>query len=237
MRCAEVLVAPGHVAFDIGANRGLYSARFLRQVGRDGQVHAFEAHPAHRDWLEALGRGVPNFHAHHVALSDYDGTATLNIPVVAGKRYLGMGTLEDPRHKVDGEIEELHVEARRLDSLVSSVPRLDFIKCDVEGHEDSVFAGAHGLLSAHQPTILVELEQRHRGNDPAIAFNRFGAVGLEGWAISGATLKPIDEFDVERDQLRYLDDTRQADVMPLGYVHNFIFAKPGTLPTSLLRAE
>jgi hypothetical protein len=49
---------------------------------------------------------------------------------------------------VDGE-----VESRRF-------PRVDFIKCDVEGYESVVFRGAERTVRKHRPVILCEIEDR-----------------------------------------------------------------------------
>jgi FkbM family methyltransferase len=221
----EQIVRRGDVALDIGANRGLFTARLLGLVGRAGRVHAFEAHPDHHERLAALGRGRRNFQLHRIAVSDAAGEAQFQVPTVEGRPELGMGSLEDVTSKSEGPVATLSVPTARLDDVVGALPRIDFIKCDVEGHEDEVLAGAETLLRRHRPSVLVEIEERHRSAPPQVAFDRLAGVGLRGWAIAADGLRPIEDFDVERDQRRFTA-APTGSKMPAGYVHNFVFADP-----------
>ena len=45
------MVGRGNVVVDIGAARGLWSARLLQLVGAKGRVHAFEPLPKHEKHL------------------------------------------------------------------------------------------------------------------------------------------------------------------------------------------
>ena len=46
------------------------------------------------------------------------------------------------------------------DNLFLDLPRLDYIKCDVEGFEYQVFASMLRTLEAHHPMLLCELFDR-----------------------------------------------------------------------------
>jgi hypothetical protein len=102
---------------------------------------------------------------------------------------------------------------------------VSFIKCDVEGHEVEVFAGAERIL-AQQPTLLVEIEHRHRDIDPHSTIARLTAYGLSGWAVFQDGLRPASDFDLERDQLAHLAGSG-GELMPPGYVNDFLFTGPG----------
>jgi hypothetical protein len=54
----------------------------------------------------------------------------------------------------------LVVETRRLDDL--SLAPVAFVKIDVEGHEFEVLEGATETLGRDTPSVLVEVEERHR---------------------------------------------------------------------------
>ena len=47
-----------------------------------------------------------------------------------------------------------------LDALVDALglPRLDFIKADIEGHEASLVAGGRRVLARHRPALLLEMD-------------------------------------------------------------------------------
>lgn len=221
-RVVDQLVVRGDTAIDVGAHRGYFSARLLRLVGPTGSVHAFEPNPAHLPRLRQMARRQPHLTVHGVALSDHTGSAELMVPVVGGKRYEGMGGLDDPRLKLAADVEAVSVPVARVDDLVGS--GVSFIKCDVEGHEGEVLAGAERIL-AQQPTLLVEIEHRHRHIDPRATIAWLTSFGLHGWAVFEDGLRPASDFDLERDQLAYLDDIG-GELMPTGYVNDFLFTRP-----------
>lgn len=87
------------------------------------------------------------------ALSDFHGKTSFqwvkNAPAYSGIKKR-MYAISNP------EIEELEVEVRLLDDVVSSDHRIHFVKIDVEGGEFGVFKGAQSLLSENKPIILFE---------------------------------------------------------------------------------
>lgn len=216
----DSLVRAGNVALDIGASRGFFTARLLRLVQDIGEVHAFEPYPVHVRRLQKIAARRRNLHVHAVALSDRSGDAELMVPVVDGRPYEGMGSLEDPRAKLGSEVQTINIAVAKLDDIVGD-RRVDFVKCDVEGHEDSVFKAAENVL-AQRPIMLVEIEQRHRDTDPWVLINQLEAAGLQAWAVFADGLRPATEFDVERDQLRYLAGAN-GESMPVDYINDFLF--------------
>lgn len=143
-RAIDSLVSRGDVALDIGAADGVFSARLLPLVGRRGHVHAFEPNPLRTDDLQRIGGQGLTIHA--IALSDRAGEATLRVPVRDGEPSGGMGSLESPHSKIGGQAGEVRVPVARLSDVLTDLARLDFVKCDVEGHERAVLAGALPLL-------------------------------------------------------------------------------------------
>jgi FkbM family methyltransferase len=225
MKVVDALVPRGATVLDIGALFGTFTVRMLDLVGRDGVVHAFEPNPLHRDRLLRLPGQGRRLIVHPLALSDHDGQAELNIPTEGGLRNAGLASLEDR-----GELptRAATVDVRRLDDVIASGPRVSFVKCDVEGHEDAVIAGGAALIERDKPALLVEIEQRHRSADVTVAFDRLTGFGYEGWALFPAGVRPLSEFDLERDQLARLSQRQGGGVALSGYVHNFLFAVPGT---------
>ena len=219
LRAVDALVTRRAMVLDVGAMRGDYTSRMLDLVGSRGAVHTFEPNPAHHERLRALGRRRP-LHLHPVALSDHDGEATLHIPVVDGRPYLGWASLE-AREQAGSQ--DVTVPIVRLDDLIAPGRRVSFIKCDVEGHEDAVLRGAQALLTRDRPDVLIEIEQRHRTAGVAHAFALFAQLGYDGWAAFPAGLRPLVSFDLERDQLAFLQPPPSGELAPRGYVHNFLF--------------
>ncbi|MGG5812000.1 FkbM family methyltransferase [Falsiroseomonas sp. CW058] len=149
---------PGQVAWDVGANLGYFSVLMADAVGPAGRVTAFEPNPR----LALLAE-------RNLALNGMaDRAAVIRAAVTARSR----GTLRFRAHLDDpkngrlvepGEAEpvemlevmEVAVSTLRLDDMED--PRVDFIKVDVEGAEEAVWAGMQGVLDAN-PGITVLLE-------------------------------------------------------------------------------
>ena len=222
-RVVDAVVRPGDTVLDIGAAQGLFTARLLGLVGRTGAVHAFEPNPMHADRLRQMARRRPGLVLHTVALSNRTGTAQLMVPVLDGAQNPGLGSLEDLHRKMTAEVDTIDVPVTTLDDVLGD-RRVAFIKCDVEGHEDEVLAGAATTLG-HLPTILIEIEHRHRRTEPQVMIDRLTTLGLQGWAAFSDGLRPVSEFDLERDQLRHVRSA-PVDAMPREYVNDFLFTPP-----------
>ncbi len=213
-------VTRGAVAVDIGAAYGVYTHRLAKLVGPDGEVHAFEPNPSHWPGLAAAARKA-NVTLHTAALSDESGRRSLHVPVNdSGEPSLEMGSLE--ARATAGE--KLNVELDTLDNALGALSRLDFIKCDVEGHEHAVLEGGLDVLTRHRPTLVIEIEQRHRARPMTETFSLLSDLGYAGWALTERGPMNLAGFDIERDQLRLIADDPETLTPPSGYVNDFVFA-------------
>jgi FkbM family methyltransferase len=225
LRLLEGLVDPGDVVLDIGARWGVYAWFLGRLVGPNGQVHAFEPNPQHFATLGRLERRINNLKVHQVALSKERGTTLLHVPIVDGKPVDALAALA-PRGGIDTETTPVLTE--RLDSL--QMAPMSFVKCDVEGHELAVFRGGEETLRNFRPHLLVEIEQRHHDDDIAETFRFLEQLDYAGFVVRDDGLRPLYEFDVERDQLRFLQPGGgvRGWTMPVDYLHDFLFVTPDT---------
>lgn len=159
------IVHKGDVAFDIGANIGLYS-RFLVQRFQASQVYAFEPMPDNRDLLaENLKIGDCAAHVQILpyAVSNRDAVCEFQIDNLTSNS----GTLDDvtggkpsqSRHQYGLQPISIQVKAVRLDSLIegNDLPKPDVMKIDVEGAEGLALEGAKSLLQQHSPRLIIEL--------------------------------------------------------------------------------
>jgi len=239
LELVDRLVRRDAVVLDVGANFGQFTWRMAHLVGPGGYVHAFEPHPAHREELAGIATKRPNVTFHPVALSDRPGEAGLTVPRVDGEAKLALATLA-PRAAGPDELEQVPVAVETLDRALAGRDRpVTFIKCDVEGHERAFLDGAREVLRDDQPTLLVEIEQRHQGRDVTETLALLDDLGYDGYALFGSALRPVAEFDVERDQLAYVRAEPGAAGMPAGYVNDFLFvsrARPIALPVPVAAA-
>jgi FkbM family methyltransferase len=228
-RVAEEIVRAGNVALDVGARWGTHTALLARLVGPAGLVHAFEPNRQHSRALRAIARASRNVRLHPFALSDEAGSATLHIPVLGGRTSDGLASLARPT----GACRTTEVERRRLDDL--QFERIDFIKCDVEGHELAVFQGGEATLRRLRPVVLVEIEQRHGGADIEATLAYLERLDYSGYSVHRDGLRPVTEFDVERDQLAVLErEPVLGWMMPPEYIHDFLFVPAGVDVAHLL---
>jgi len=143
----------GDIVFDIGAYVGDTALWFSKAVGPQGKVFAFEPEPRNFEKLKAnLERNkVTNVIPLQLALSENEGE--MRVSSGAGSSVITQaGTGKS-------------VKVTTIDNFVeaNTLPRVDFIKMDVEGHELKVLEGAHETIQAFKPSLA--LSAYHRGDD------------------------------------------------------------------------
>ncbi len=143
---------PGMVALDIGANIGVYTLALASTLGTSGKVFAYEPGSDNRRHLE---RSLQLNHFSNVSVS---GSALSN--------FCGQGML---KHGKSGELHQLVVvpdegdliEAIEVSTLDAEFrrwlwPRIDFVKLDAEGQEESILEGGKEFFLRHSPLVMFE---------------------------------------------------------------------------------
>ncbi len=151
-------VKKGDIAFDIGAHLGFYTLLLSELVGEKGKVFAFEPNPKLLPSLTRTVEPFSNIKLLSVALSDREGEINLFVPEDAS-----MASLKDWTKGAAGKVQEISCKMQILDKLIEKgeLPLPQFIKCDVEGSELSVFKGATNTLNRMDaPILLFELNRK-----------------------------------------------------------------------------
>ena len=151
-QAARENLRPGDVAVDVGANIGVLTFLAASVVGPSGRVIAVEPNP---DNLQLLYRGI--------VLNDFANVEVL--PHAASNRRtvfsLTGGTSNTHLIGARPPQEGGHfVQSIVLDEALAHLPRLDFVKMDIEGHEPQAFDGFSRMIERHRPTLLVEFNPR-----------------------------------------------------------------------------
>jgi FkbM family methyltransferase len=160
----SMLVKPGHVCMDIGANIGVYSVVMQSLAGRSGEVHSFEPvnHIRRKAMLNLQLNGCRNVRLNDFALGASPGTLKM-LQVKSGIFRAGTSSMleTDSIEAVGREhFDEVDVRVETLDNYVAELgmKQLDFIKMDVEGFEIFVLQGATKTLAKLRPAILFEYD-------------------------------------------------------------------------------
>lgn len=198
------------VVVDIGANFGYYGVLASQLNKKHGDVIFFEANPGleyyiHKtlsvNWLNE------NSTVEVMAVGDKKGTAKLNIL----KDYVGSSSLQSIKKLSSYEGNQMELKAESvvtvptidLDSYCKEhkIEAVDLIKMDIEGYEETAYAGMRKIVS-DSPNLIMFVEFTKDGYDkPETFYNQlladFGTV-----------------YSIMPDgQLRHLPDTGYTSVI------------------------
>ncbi|MCX6291998.1 MAG: FkbM family methyltransferase [Bacteroidetes bacterium] len=153
----EKIIKPGFTCIDIGANMGYYSTFLSRLCGREGKVLSVEPVPLFVEILKLnlQSTGIKNVEILPYALGGENKKVTMGTPEIGGIVKHGQTRListADLKYK-----DTYEVEMKIPDELFSTLSRLDFIKCDVEGYEYFVFSQMKNVLTKFKPVVQSEL--------------------------------------------------------------------------------
>lgn len=195
------LIDSGDLAVDVGANVGYMTSLMASRVGSLGRVVALEPHPTVftyltdnvHHWLQAPAMG--HITLHNLAASDQSGTARLYMHEEFD-RNMGTATLHpcpSASQARTSEARAVQVELARLDTLIGAGDTIGILKVDVEGHELSVFHGAHNLLSSGRIRDILFEEVRPLPTPVSQLLESYGyqLYGLEQ-RLGGLGLSPAD---------------------------------------------
>jgi FkbM family methyltransferase len=148
----EVKPAPGDQVIDAGGCFGDTALGFADAVGSSGHVHVFDPLPRHcaimRQTLELNPELAPRVSVYQSGLTDHVNDVTsLSI---------------DDQINPGARLAETGVPTTTIDEVVNrfGVPRVDFIKMDIEGSELGALRGAESTLRRWRPKLAISLYHR-----------------------------------------------------------------------------
>lgn len=208
-------VAAGDVAFDIGANVGLFTVWLSGIVGPAGSVFAFEPNPVHFENLKRSASDFPQTRILPVGLGSQSGSFELFVPDDDT-----MASLRNWTHSEGGAVRTRECSVSTMDNLVreGKIGKPDFIKCDIEGGEADCFEGARAVLDVPgAPIVLFEANINSTrgfgrpissGMDVLASFSaaryRFFLVGPNG------SLRRIDSIDFLHGNILAVPEARSS---------------------------
>ncbi|VBB16292.1 tRNA(1-methyladenosine) methyltransferase and related methyltransferases,methyltransferase, FkbM family [Burkholderia stabilis] len=169
------MIREGDTVVEAGANIGSHTVMLSKAVGDSGTVYAFEPQ---RHTFQLLSANLALNERLNVRASQYavgDADETVEFPVVdprlpnnfGGSSLLMRASVTEP------------VLLRAIDSL--RLPRLDFLKADVEGFEAQVIRGAQETIRAHRPIVYLEYMNHYTGDSSKSFLEFFASLGYRVW--------------------------------------------------------
>ena len=164
-RLFEQIVHPGSVVVEAGANIGSLTIHLAQLAGETGHVYAFE--PQRLVFQLLAGNialnSLSNVHCFQYCVGSTGGY--VSVPVLDPNQvqnWGGVPLLDEHWDKAEP------VEVVTLDSM--NLPKVDFIKIDVEGMEVDVLKGAEEIVGKDRPLIYAELNHEQEKREELLAW-------------------------------------------------------------------
>jgi len=210
------IIAVGKTVIDIGSYAGEY-LYVLEQSGKFPRVIGIEPNPRLARRLQRLFRKCQ---VYNLAISNTDEQKQLKIPLIEGTYFESRGTFENFTELDETDRKFIDVRATTLDNFVSdrAIQNIGLIKIDVEGHEMNVLKGGSQTIMRDQPTILVEIEQRHHQESISKIFQHLLDYGYRGYIYNMADMYFMELKDFSSTKHQHLSLFKTTR-----YLNNFLF--------------
>ena len=198
------LIQKGFYILDIGANLGYYTTLFSKWTGRTGKVFAVEPVSIFYDTLKWATQKNNNISFFNCALGEEDKEITMATPGHFGYLRTGLPHVVEPEEiaKKDHYEYSFRAEMKKGSKLFENIPKIDFIKCDIEGYEEVVLPEMKNLLTKFKPIIQLETWGDHKLKTETFLLS----IGYE-------------VYDVEHNKLKPLEKTSSNNIGDLIFIH------------------
>lgn len=147
-------IGPGDNVVDAGAYIGTHARAFSALVGGVGQVYAFEPDPTTFTILQQ-----------NAGVAAQSNIQLFNIGLGGIKAEVSLQIVEASHNRASASVipaadaQSILITVQPLDEL--ALPKVDFMKVDVEGMELQLLQGAEHTIRRHSPIIFLEVNSLH----------------------------------------------------------------------------
>jgi FkbM family methyltransferase len=193
---AKKLIKPDDIIIDIGANLGYFTKVFLDTINKDGHLYSVEPVEAYRVQLKKIIKKNKAVTIIPFALGDKnEPSITLGMPAAfkdLGYLRHGVVTLQTDERLIASDY-QFKSELKKGSEVFKDLQKLDYIKCDIEGHEVVVLKEMEELLVKHKP--LVQLETW--GEQLPMMLSFFSSIGFDAYHLSNGKLINASSLSTE----------------------------------------
>jgi FkbM family methyltransferase len=152
------LIKPGDNCIDIGAHLGYFTFELSRLAGAQGHVYAIEPMSKFFNTIKniAAHKKLKNITLFQNAMGGDTEWVEMGIPQLNNVKKFAYARVMRSSTFLE-YVESEKVKNVYGDELFRDLPRVDFIKCDVEGLELTVLKSFAEVIGKHKPIILCEL--------------------------------------------------------------------------------
>jgi FkbM family methyltransferase len=189
------IIEPHFVVIDIGANLGYFAKNFAK-LAKNGKVVAIEPLPQFHAVLHHFIGHLENVELHNVALGKEAGSITMVLPQTNGMMRTGLPHIIRPEEHSTKERTQ-QVQMVNTTDFFHTFERIDYIKCDIEGHEWEVFQLLEKVLQEKRPVVQLEIDPQ---NEQPL-FNFFSTLNYIRCGLDGLVCKMETEKHFGGDYL------------------------------------
>lgn len=200
------IIQDGDIIIDIGANLGYFSKTFAR-INPSGKVICIEPLPQYYAVLTHFLRHRENVEIHNVALGREEGTATMILPKSNGMIRTGLPYISKKNETSEHPTQEVNIV--NPISLLKSLSKIDYIKCDVEGFEWIIFQELKQLINTHKPIIQIEISTENRKD----MLHLFTELGYEQMGIADFQLVKETGEQKEEGDFLFVPKTKVQELL------------------------
>lgn len=202
------IVEEGDHVVDLGANLGYFSKIFSGLVKSSGKVICIEPVVPFFKTLEWAMQGKGNVVLHNKALGTENKMVTMSLPIEKNNLRPGLAHISNTTEKAEKEM-VFEVEMVKGSELLSALPKIDFIKCDIEGYEEFVFPEIKSILEKYQPIVQIETWDRHK----IVIFNLMEALNFVPYLVLEQKLVAYSGEDKEFGDYLFIPKTKEASFL------------------------
>jgi FkbM family methyltransferase len=153
------LLKDGMYCLDVGSNIGYYACLESNAVGNSGKVISIEPSPINYKYLKKNIelQNMSNTEVYNFACGNENGE--IEFLVSDRSNWSRVATDKFIDAPPDAILQTIKVPVKTIDFLIQekSLPRLDFIRMDVEGYEINIVEGMHKTLEKFKPLLHMEI--------------------------------------------------------------------------------